>query len=88
MSTVWLEFKVLVFEPATVLCTVAKIFTLCPWKLAPKSSVKVLPVGEPPKENIASPSWLLPDKFKVQICEDDWEFYDFPLNQQESEQKR
>ena len=31
---------------------------------------------------------LLPDKFKVQICEDDWEFYDFPLNQQESEQKR
>ena len=30
---------------------------------------------------------LLPDKFKVQICEDDWEFYDFPLNQQASEQK-
>ena len=30
---------------------------------------------------------LLPDKFKVQICEDDWEFYDFPLKQQASEQK-
>ena len=30
---------------------------------------------------------LLPNKFKVQICEDDWEFYDFPLNQQASKQK-
>ena len=27
--------------------------------------LRVLPVGEPPKLNIVSPSWLLPDKFKV-----------------------
>jgi hypothetical protein len=34
-------------------------------KLAPKSKVKVLPTGEPPKLNIESPSWFEPDKFKT-----------------------
>ena len=34
-------------------------------KFAPKSRFKVLPVGEPVRLNIVSPSWLLPDKFKV-----------------------
>ena len=63
--TVEAEFKVLVFESATVLLTVAKILILCPAKLAPKSKFKVLPVGEPVKLNIVSPSWLLPDKLKV-----------------------
>jgi len=27
------------------------------------------------------------EKLLPEICEDDWEFYDFPLNQQASEQK-
>ena len=63
--TVELAFNVLVFESAIVLLTVANIFTVWPAKLAPKSKLSVLPVGEPCKLNIASPSWLLPDKFKV-----------------------
>ena len=63
--TVVLAFNVFVFESAIVLLNVANIFTVWPAKLAPKSKLRVLPVGEPPKLNIASPSWLLPDKFKV-----------------------
>ena len=55
--------KDFVLEPATVLLTVAVIFTLWPAKLAPKSSVNVLPVGDPPNVNIAEPSWLLPEVF-------------------------
>ena len=55
MFTVELEFNVFVFESATVLLIVAKILTVWPAKLAPKSMLRVLPVGEPPKLNIASP---------------------------------
>ena len=58
-------FKVFVLEPATALLIVAVIFTLWPAKLAPKSSVNVLPVGDPPNVNIAEPSWLLPEVFKL-----------------------
>ena len=65
MFMVELEFNVFVLESAIVLVTVAKIFILCPAKLAPKSRFKVLPVGEPVKLNIVSPSWLLPVKFNV-----------------------
>ena len=63
------EFRVFVLEGATALETVAKILTLCPLKLAPKSRVNVLPVGEPDNVKIASPSWLLPDKFKTSPTE-------------------
>jgi len=65
IATVEPLFKAFVFEPATVLTIVAKIFNLCPWKLAPKSTVSVLPVGEPPNVKIESPSWLFPPKFNT-----------------------
>ena len=42
---VWAEFKVFVFEPATVLLTVASILTLWPAKFAPKSKFKVFDFG-------------------------------------------
>ena len=58
--TVVSSFADFVFEPATVLASVANILTLCPAKFAPKSKVKDFPVGEPPDTKIGSPSWLLP----------------------------
>ena len=57
------------FESALVLSTVTSIFTLWPLKFAPKSKVNCLPVGDPPKANIGSPSWLLPDKLKTSPTE-------------------
>ena len=54
-----------VFEPATVLASVANILTLCPAKSAPKSKVKDFPEGEPPNTKIGSLSWLLPLVFNV-----------------------
>ena len=41
MATVELAFNVFVFEPAIVLLIVAKILTVWPAKLAPKSKFKV-----------------------------------------------
>ena len=58
-------FNVLIFDPATDLSIVAKIFILCPAKLAPKSNVKVFPEGEPASTNIGSPSWLFPVILKI-----------------------
>ena len=58
-------FKDFVFEPATERLTVPKTLTLCPAKLVPKSNVKVLPVGEPPKVNIICDWWLSPLKLNT-----------------------
>ena len=54
------RFNVLVFEPATERTTVANIFILALEYAAPKSSVNVLPVGEPPNVKIGFPLPLLP----------------------------
>ena len=62
---VWADDKVFDLEPATDLLKVAVSFTLWPAKLAPKSSVNVLPVGDPLGVNIDDPSWLLPDKLNT-----------------------
>jgi hypothetical protein len=49
-------FNVLDFSSATLLVIVPISFTLAVAKLAPKSIVRVLPVGDPPNENFAEPS--------------------------------